>query len=38
LASVNADPVVHGPDEFRKMIEQEATGFSAVATRLGLKS
>jgi tripartite-type tricarboxylate transporter receptor subunit TctC len=38
LASVNADPVVHGPEEFRKMIEQEATGFSAVATRLGLKS
>jgi tripartite-type tricarboxylate transporter receptor subunit TctC len=38
LESVNSDPVVHGPDEFRRMIDQESSGFAAVAARLGLKS
>jgi tripartite-type tricarboxylate transporter receptor subunit TctC len=37
LASVNAEPVVRGPAEYRKLIEQESAGFAAVAQHLGMK-
>jgi hypothetical protein len=38
LAGINAKPAVHGPDECRKIIDQESSGFAAVAKRIGLKS
>jgi len=37
LATIYAEPVVHGPAEYRQMLEQESNGFSATAKRLGLK-
>lgn len=37
LARINAQPVVRGPDEYRKLIEQESAGFAVVAQRIGLK-
>ena len=37
LAGINAEPVVHGPGEYRAMLEQESAGFSVVAQRLGMK-
>jgi tripartite-type tricarboxylate transporter receptor subunit TctC len=37
LASINAEPVVHGPAEYRAMLEQESAGFAVVAQRLGMK-
>jgi tripartite-type tricarboxylate transporter receptor subunit TctC len=36
LASIHAEPVVRGPQEFRKLIDKESAAFAVVAAHLGM--